>query len=36
MPAQNWNGAQALAMADINFTGAFRVLDQVMEGISGA
>ncbi|MBT4242658.1 MAG: SDR family NAD(P)-dependent oxidoreductase, partial [Planktomarina temperata] len=31
MPAQNWNGAQALAMADINFTGAFRVLDQVME-----
>jgi len=31
MPAKDWNGADALAMANINFTGAFRVLDQVME-----
>jgi short-subunit dehydrogenase len=31
MPATDWNGADALAMANINFTGAFRVLDQVME-----
>lgn len=31
MPAQEWNGTQAMTMADINFTGAFRVLDQVME-----
>ena len=31
MPATDWNGADALAMATINFTGAFRVLDQVME-----
>ena len=31
MPAKDWNGADALAMANTNFTGAFRVLDQVME-----
>lgn len=31
MSAKDWNGADALAMANINFTGAFRVLDQVME-----
>ena len=31
MPAKDWNGADALAMANINFTGAFRVLDQVMD-----
>jgi short-subunit dehydrogenase len=30
MSALNWDGAAALVMADINFTGAFRVLNQVM------
>ncbi|MGB1234308.1 MAG: SDR family NAD(P)-dependent oxidoreductase [Planktomarina sp.] len=30
MNAAEWDGKQALAMADINFTGAFRVLNQVM------
>ncbi len=30
MDATEWDGEKALAMADINFTGAFRVLDQVM------
>ena len=31
MPASQWNGANAIAMAEINFTGLFRVLDQVMD-----
>ena len=31
MHASQWNGANAIAMAEINFTGLFRVLDQVME-----
>ena len=30
MHASQWNGANAIAMAEINFTGLFRVLDQVM------
>jgi len=30
MDAKEWYGKAALAMADINFTGAFRVLNQVM------
>ena len=30
MPANQWDGANAIAMAEINFTGLFRVLDQVM------
>ncbi|MEO0356922.1 MAG: SDR family NAD(P)-dependent oxidoreductase [Pseudomonadota bacterium] len=30
MNATKWDGEQAKAMANINFTGAFRVLDQVM------
>ena len=30
MSALNWDGPAALVMADINFTGAFRVLNQVM------
>ena len=30
MSAKAWDGDAALAMADINFSGAFRVLDQVM------
>ncbi len=30
MPATEWDAKSALAMADINFTGAFRVLNQVM------
>ena len=30
MSANQWDGANAVAMAEINFTGAFRVLDQVM------
>lgn len=30
MSARSWDGPLALAMADINFTGAFRVLNQVM------
>ena len=31
MHASQWNGANAIAMAEINFTGLFRVLDQVMD-----
>ena len=30
MSAQEWDGPSVLAMADINFVGAFRVLNQVM------
>ena len=30
MSAKHWDGQQALTMADVNFTGAFRVLNQVM------
>ena len=30
MSAREWDGSSALAMADINFIGAFRVLNQVM------
>ncbi|MGV6839669.1 MAG: SDR family NAD(P)-dependent oxidoreductase [Planktomarina sp.] len=30
MNAKNWNGTDAITMADINFTGAFRVLNMVM------
>ena len=30
MSAQEWDGPSVLAMADINFIGAFRVLNQVM------
>ena len=30
MSAREWDGPSALAMADINFIGAFRVLNQVM------
>jgi short-subunit dehydrogenase len=30
MSANQWDGANAVAMAEINFTGAFRVLEQVM------
>lgn len=33
MPATQWNAQQAVAMADVNFTGAIRVLGHVVPGM---
>ena len=33
MPATDWDGAHGVAMADVNFTGALRVLGRVVPGM---